>query len=49
MERTRKLIVGLFVGGCLVLFGIGLFLIGDSNQLFTKSFKLYADFSEKSA
>ena len=46
MERTRKLIVGIFVGGCLVLFGVGLFLIGDSNQMFTKSFKAYADFSK---
>ena len=46
MERTRKLIVGLFVGGCLVLFGVGLFLIGDSNQLFTKSFNVYADFTK---
>jgi phospholipid/cholesterol/gamma-HCH transport system substrate-binding protein len=46
MERTRKLIVGIFVGGCLVLFGVGLFLIGNSNQLFTKSFNVYADFSK---
>jgi phospholipid/cholesterol/gamma-HCH transport system substrate-binding protein len=46
MERTHKLIVGIFVGGCLVLFGVGLFLIGNSNQLFTKSFKLYAEFSK---
>ena len=46
MERTRKLIVGIFVGGCLVLFGVGIFLIGNSNQLFTKSFNLFADFSK---
>jgi phospholipid/cholesterol/gamma-HCH transport system substrate-binding protein len=46
MELTRKLIVGIFVGVCLVLFGVGLFLIGNSNQLFTKSFKVYADFSK---
>jgi phospholipid/cholesterol/gamma-HCH transport system substrate-binding protein len=46
MERTRKLIVGIFVGGCLVLFGVGMFLIGNSNQLFTKSFNVYADFSK---
>jgi phospholipid/cholesterol/gamma-HCH transport system substrate-binding protein len=46
MERTRKLIVGIFVGACLVLFGVGLFLIGNSNQLFTKSFTFYADFSK---
>jgi phospholipid/cholesterol/gamma-HCH transport system substrate-binding protein len=46
MERTRKLIVGIFVGGCVVLFGVGMFLIGNSNQMFTKSFKVYADFSK---
>ncbi len=46
MERTRKLIVGMFVGGCLVLFGVGMFLIGNSNQMFSKSFNVYADFSK---
>jgi phospholipid/cholesterol/gamma-HCH transport system substrate-binding protein len=46
MDRTKKLIVGLFVAGCLALFGVGLFLIGDSNQMFTKSFKVHADFSK---
>jgi phospholipid/cholesterol/gamma-HCH transport system substrate-binding protein len=46
MERTRHLIVGAFVAGCLLLFGVGLFLIGDSNQLFAKSFVVYADFSK---
>ena len=46
MERTRKLIVGIFVGGCLALFAVGLFLIGNSNQLFTRSFKVYAEFSK---
>ena len=46
MDLTRRLIVGIFVGVCLVLFGVGLFLIGDSNQLFTKSFNVYADFSK---
>lgn len=46
MERTRKLIVGMFVGGCLVLFGVGMFLIGNSNQMFSKSFDVFADFSK---
>src|SRR5512147_1867138 len=46
MDRTRKLIVGIFVGGCLVLFGVGMFLIGNSNQLFTTSFDVFADFSK---
>ena len=46
MDGTKKLIVGIFVGGCLLLFGIGLFLIGNSNQLFTKSFHVYAEFKK---
>lgn len=46
MERTKQVIVGIFVGGCLLLFGVGLFLIGNSNQLFTKSFNVYAEFSK---
>lgn len=46
MDLTRKLIVGIFVAVCVVLFGAGLFLIGSGNQLFTKSFKVYADFSK---
>lgn len=46
MEGTKKIIVGIFMAGCLFLFGVGLFLIGDSNQLFTKSFEIYADFEQ---
>ena len=46
MEGIKKLIVGMFVGGCLLLFGLGLFLIGNSNQLFTKSFNVFAEFSK---
>ena len=46
METANKAVVGLFVGGCLALFGVGLFLIGSANQLFTKSFNVYADFSK---
>jgi phospholipid/cholesterol/gamma-HCH transport system substrate-binding protein len=46
METANKAVVGIFVGGCLALFGVGLFLIGNSNQLFTKSFNVYADFSK---
>jgi phospholipid/cholesterol/gamma-HCH transport system substrate-binding protein len=46
MENTKKLIVGVFVGGCLLLFGVGLFLIGNSNQMFTKAFEVYAEFSK---
>lgn len=46
MEANKNLIVGLFVGGTLLLFAIGLFLIGNSTQLFSKSFDVYADFSK---
>jgi len=46
MELTRKLIVGIFVAVCLALFGVGLFLIGNSSQMFTKSFNVYADFAK---
>lgn len=46
MEGTKKVVVGIFVGGCLLLFGVGLFLIGSSNQLFSKSFEVYAEFSK---
>ena len=46
MDGIKKLIVGIFVAGCLLLFGVGLFLIGNSNQLFTKSFSVYADFAK---
>ena len=46
MDSTKKLIVGIFVGGCLLLFGVGLFLIGNSNQLFTKSFHVFAEFKK---
>ncbi len=46
VESKNKLLVGLFVGGCLLLFGVGLFLIGSANQLFTKSFHVYADFAK---
>lgn len=46
MANINKVIVGMFVGGCLLLFGVGLFLIGDSNKLFTKSFEVHAEFSK---
>ncbi len=46
MESKNKVIVGMFVGGCLLLFAVGLFLIGNSNQLFTKSFQVVAEFSK---
>ena len=46
MDARKKIAVGLFVGGTLLLFALGLFLIGDSTQLFTKSFDIEADFGK---
>ena len=46
MEANKKFMVGLFVAGTLLLFALGLFLIGNSTQLFTKSFQVKADFSK---
>jgi len=45
MESKKKLLVGLFVGGTLLLFAVGLFLIGCSTQLFTRSFQVHVDFA----
>lgn len=46
MESNKKIMVGLFVGGTLLLFALGLFLIGNATQLFTKSFTISAEFSK---
>ena len=46
MEAKKKFILGLFAGGSLLLFAVALFLIGNSTQLFTKSFDLSADFAK---
>ncbi len=46
MEANKKFMVGLFVAGALLLFALGLFLIGNSTQLFTKSFEVKADFAK---
>lgn len=46
MKSSNKAVVGIFVAGCLALFTVGLFLIGNSNQLFTRSFHVYAEFSK---
>jgi phospholipid/cholesterol/gamma-HCH transport system substrate-binding protein len=37
--------VGLFVLGTLLLFGVGVFMIGDRQMAFTKRFALYTEFS----
>jgi phospholipid/cholesterol/gamma-HCH transport system substrate-binding protein len=46
MGPTNKTLVGIFVGGGLLLFTLGLFLIGDRRQLFSDSIELFAEFEE---
>jgi phospholipid/cholesterol/gamma-HCH transport system substrate-binding protein len=43
--ETRKVSIGIFVIGGLALFGIGMFLIGDRNQLFTRHVEYYSEFA----
>ena len=45
MPRNRLIAVGAFVVGGLLLFAVGLFLIGNRRMLFTKTFDAYAEFS----
>src|SRR3954470_24410394 len=49
MIATDKAGMGAFVIGGLILFGIGLFLIGDRRMLFSKSADYYTEFSQISA
>ncbi|HJS74832.1 MAG TPA: MlaD family protein, partial [Vicinamibacteria bacterium] len=44
MGKSRKAAVGLFVLGGILLFGLGLFLIGDRKKLFDDSFVVFAEF-----
>src|SRR4051794_29690985 len=45
---SKKPLVGMFLIGGLALFGIGLFLIGDRKQAFSKHFEIYTEFSNLS-
>ncbi len=49
MTERRLPIVGAFVIGGLLLFAVGLFLIGDRRMLFDDSFEVYAEFSQVAA
>src|SRR5436190_13164972 len=49
MASTDKPAMGAFVIGGLMLFGLGLFLIGDRRMLFSKSADYYTEFSQLSA
>src|SRR5262245_29138858 len=42
--ETRKTSIGIFVVGGLLLFGVGMFLIGDRHQAFAKHVEYYAEF-----
>jgi phospholipid/cholesterol/gamma-HCH transport system substrate-binding protein len=44
MSKTRLAIVGAFVIGSVLLFAVGLFLIGDRRMLFSHTFEVYAEF-----
>ena len=46
MPQNRLPIVGAFVVGGLLLFAVGLFLIGDRRMLFTDTFDVYAEFTQ---
>ena len=46
MPQNRLPIVGAFVVGGLLLFAVGLFLIGDRRMLFSDTFEVYAEFTQ---
>jgi len=46
MPSSRNFIVGAFVIGGLLLFAVGLFMIGDRRKLFAQSFQIYAEFAQ---
>jgi phospholipid/cholesterol/gamma-HCH transport system substrate-binding protein len=43
--EIRKASIGIFVIGGLALFGIGMFLIGDRHQVFTRHIEYYSEFA----
>jgi phospholipid/cholesterol/gamma-HCH transport system substrate-binding protein len=47
--NTRPAIVGAFVLGGILLFAVGLFLIGDRRMMFADTFEVYAEFAEIAA
>src|ERR1043165_4313719 len=49
MASTDKTAMGAFIVGGLILFGLGLFLIGDRRLLFSKSADYYTEFAQVSA
>jgi phospholipid/cholesterol/gamma-HCH transport system substrate-binding protein len=49
MPNTRLAAVGAFVVGGILLFAVGLFLIGSRRMLFSDTFEVYAEFSQIAA
>jgi phospholipid/cholesterol/gamma-HCH transport system substrate-binding protein len=49
MRANRAAAVGAFVVGGLLLFAVGLFMIGDRRMLFSDTFQVYAEFSQVAA
>jgi phospholipid/cholesterol/gamma-HCH transport system substrate-binding protein len=45
MSASRQIAIGVFLIGGFILFGIGLFWIGDRRQLFNSNIDLYTEFS----
>jgi len=46
MQKNRLPVVGAFVIAGLLLFSVGLFLIGDRRMMFSDTFEVYAEFSQ---
>ncbi len=46
MAASKKIWVGVFIVGGLLLFGAGLFIIGSYNQVFGGHFAVYTDFAD---
>lgn len=49
MQKNRFAVVGAFVIGGLLLFAVGLFMIGNRRMLFTDTVQIYAEFEQISA
>ena len=46
MPSSKNFVVGLFLIVGLLLFAVGLFMIGDRRKLFSKDFEVIAEFKE---
>jgi len=46
MQKNRLAAIGAFVIGSIVLFAVGLFLIGDRRMMFAETFEVHAEFSQ---